>query len=50
MRCLLTPQWTSLPTIMPVVREETPTLRTSADGRQVSCHPAEELILAGVFD
>ncbi|MCY3907193.1 MAG: ATP-binding cassette domain-containing protein [Anaerolineaceae bacterium] len=31
-------------------REEVPTLRTLADGRQVSCHLAEELTLAGVFD
>ncbi len=31
-------------------REEIPTLRTLADGRQVSCHLAEELTLAGVFD
>ncbi|MDD9957267.1 MAG: ATP-binding cassette domain-containing protein [Anaerolineaceae bacterium] len=33
-----------------ICREEVPTLRTSADGRQVSCHLAEELTLAGVFD
>ncbi|MCY3946120.1 MAG: ATP-binding cassette domain-containing protein [Anaerolineaceae bacterium] len=31
-------------------REEIPTLRPLADGRQVSCHLAEELTLAGVFD
>ena len=33
-----------------VCREEVPTLRPLADGRQVSCHLAEELTLAGVFD
>ena len=33
-----------------ICREEVPTLRSLADGRQVSCHLAEELSLAGVFD
>ena len=33
-----------------ICREEVPSLRSLADGRQVSCHLAEELTLAGVFD
>ena len=33
-----------------VCREEIPQLRTLGDGRQVSCHLAEELTLQGVFD
>ncbi len=33
-----------------VCREEIPQLQTISDGRQVSCHLAEELTLQGVFD
>ena len=33
-----------------VCREETPVLRTISEGRQVSCHLADELVLQGVFD
>ena len=33
-----------------ICREERPQLRPLGDGRQVSCHLAEELTLAGVFD
>ncbi len=33
-----------------ICREEIPQLQTVSDGRQVSCHLAEELTLQGVFD
>ena len=33
-----------------ICREEVPQLQTVSDGRQVSCHLAEELTLQGVFD